>query len=54
MEGLGVTLREEEGDLFNLDASYSLAHCVSVDLRMGAGIAVIFRDKYGGIEELRS
>jgi O-acetyl-ADP-ribose deacetylase (regulator of RNase III) len=32
-------------DLFT--SGDNLAHCVSKDLRMGAGIAKIFRDRYG-------
>ena len=38
--------KEEYRDLFTLPANYILAHCVSRDLAMGAGIAKIFRDKY--------
>ncbi len=41
------------GDLFQSKDS-SLAHCVSSDLRMGAGIARSFRDFFGRVEELRS
>lgn len=33
---------------------FSLAHCVSVDLRMGAGIAVMFREKFGVSNSLSS
>ena len=35
-----MTLREEHKDLFTVDESYYLAHCIASDLRMGAGIAV--------------
>ncbi len=45
-------LVEIKGDLFM--SQTSLAHCVSADLKMGAGIAKIFRDKFGGIDELLS
>src|SRR3989338_6456771 len=31
----------------------SMCHCVSVDLNMGAGIAVIFKKKYGCVSELK-
>ena len=31
---------------------FSLAHCISRDLKMGAGIAKTFRDKFGRIQEL--
>jgi len=39
------------GDLFT--SNTSLAHCVSVDLHMGAGIATIFKKKFNGIETLK-
>lgn len=40
-----------KGDLFgNTDC---LAHCVSRDLRMGAGIAVQFRRKFGKVQQLK-
>ena len=29
-------------------------HCVSEDLRMGKGIAVLFKKKFGGVEELQA
>lgn len=40
------------GDLFKSKAQ-SLAHCVSRDLKMSAGIAVEFREKYGHVNLLR-
>ena len=41
------------GDLFNApDQTTSLAHCVSRDLKMGKGIAKLFRDKFGRTNEL--
>lgn len=43
---------ELKGDLFQ--CKDSLAHCVSVDLAMSKGIAAEFRDRFGGLEELRS
>lgn len=45
--------REIKGDLFSASKAYSLAHCVAVDLRMGAGIATAFRDKFGQIKNLK-
>lgn len=48
-----LVFREIEGDLFSASKTYSLAHCVAADLRMGAGIAVAFRDKFGRIDELK-
>ena len=49
----GVT-REEQRDLFTTPTEYSLAHCVSEDLRMSKGIAATFKKKYGQIENLQS
>lgn len=42
---------EIEGDLF--ESKHALAHCVSADLAMSKGIAVEFRDRFGGVRELR-
>ena len=42
------------GDLFSSPSEASLAHCVSEDLRMGKGIATIFKRKFGGVRELSS
>lgn len=39
--------REEERDLFTLDSSCVLAHCISSDYALGAGIANVFNRKYG-------
>lgn len=48
-----LVFREIEGDLFSAPKTYSLAHCVAADLKMGAGIAVAFRDKFGQIDKLK-
>lgn len=45
--------RTVEGDLFTASEEYALAHCVATDLRMGAGIAVMFRNKFGRVAALR-
>ena len=37
--------KEEKRDLFTLPDEYMLAHCISADYALGAGIAKIFRDK---------
>lgn len=42
------------GDLFDAPKSFSLAHCVSTDLKMEAGIAVKFKEKFGNVEYLKS
>lgn len=49
---LRFRLTETKGDLFSCDAAESLVHCVSQDLRMGMGIAVAFKTKFGGVPEL--
>lgn len=37
---------EVRKDLFTVDKSYSLAHCIASDFRMGAGIAVKFQKEF--------
>lgn len=46
---------ELKGDLFKhaKNAGSSLGHCVSKDLKMGAGIAKLFREKYGNVDILK-
>ena len=48
----GVT-KEEHRDLFKVPVEYSLAHCVAEDLKMTKGIAVVFKEKFGRLPELR-
>lgn len=50
----GFSLKEEVGDLFMCDADACLAHCVSQDLRMGKGIAVLFKKRFGQVAELKA
>lgn len=38
---------EVKGDLFTIGTDFLLAHCISSDFAMGAGIARTFRDYYG-------
>ena len=45
-------LTEVKGDLFSAPPSSSLAHCISKDCRLGKGIAKLFKQKYGRIDEL--
>lgn len=45
---------EETGDLFNAPSNYSLAHCISQDVRMSQGTALMFRRKFGNVEMLKS
>lgn len=44
---------EEQRDLFKVSADYALAHCVAEDLRMLRGIPVVFKQKFGKVEELQ-
>lgn len=43
-------LSELNGDLFEYKGC--LVHCVSKDFRMGKGIALSFKNKYGRVDEL--
>ncbi|KAI6659337.1 O-acetyl-ADP-ribose deacetylase 1 isoform X1 [Oopsacas minuta] len=47
-------LTERVGDLFSCPATASMGHCVSRDLHMGKGIAVIFKKKFGGVAALKA
>ena len=48
-----MVVEERSGDLFSVPSSMSLAHCISKDIKMSAGIAKAFRRKFGGSEILR-
>nr|XP_023480670.1 O-acetyl-ADP-ribose deacetylase 1 isoform X2 [Equus caballus] len=50
----GSRITYVKGDLFACPKTDSLAHCISEDCRMGAGIAVLFKKKFGGVQELIS
>lgn len=52
-KGTKFQLREISGDLFSAPSNFSIGHCVAADLKMGKGIAVKFRDKFGRIAELK-
>ena len=45
-----MKLIEINGNLF--EDNNSLAHCVSQDLAMSKGIAVIFKEKFGNVDKL--
>ena len=47
-----LKVQYKEGDLFSCPEDESLAHCVSADLKMSKGIAVIFKDRFKGVREL--
>jgi len=48
-----MTFREEKMDLFTVDESYFLAHCIASDLALGAGVAVPMNKKFGLREKIR-
>lgn len=41
-----MILSEIQGDLFEIGDEYQLAHCISADAKMGAGIAVQFTKRF--------
>lgn len=41
-----MIFREIQTDLFEMEEAYHLAHCISADAKMGAGIAVQFRQRF--------
>ncbi|KAL4088776.1 hypothetical protein QTP88_023860 [Uroleucon formosanum] len=43
---------ESKGDIFETDPSIPLAHCVSSDLKLTKGIALEFRRRFGGLNQL--
>ncbi|KAK7132156.1 hypothetical protein R3I93_018649 [Phoxinus phoxinus] len=45
-------LLHKRGDLFTCPSTDALAHCISEDCHMGAGIAVLFKEHFLGAEEL--
>ena len=49
-----MIFKEENRDLFKVDESYYLAHCVATDIRMGAGIAVSMNAKFGLRKQLQA
>jgi hypothetical protein len=49
-----VILKEERRNLFEVDEKYYLAHCISADAEMGAGIAVEFAKKFPKIKMLKN
>ncbi|XP_034027502.1 ADP-ribose glycohydrolase OARD1 [Thalassophryne amazonica] len=47
------SLQYVTGDLFSCPEDEALAHCISEDCRMGAGIAVLFKQRFQGVDELK-
>ena len=52
-QGEQCSMWTEHGCLFDVSPELSLCHCVSKDLKMGAGIAASFKKHFGGVEDLR-
>lgn len=46
--------KEEKRDLFSVDDSYYIAHCISADFALGAGIAKEIDRRFNTREELKS
>ena len=44
--------REVQQDLFSVPKDYCLAHCISADFKLGAGIAVEFNKRFNCKQEL--
>lgn len=44
---------EIKGDLFKVSGDYVLAHCISSDAKMGAGIAVQFKKRFKLIDTIQ-
>ena len=42
-----------KGDLFSVGKDVSLAHCISEDCRLGKGVAKIFRERFGRVDEIQ-
>jgi O-acetyl-ADP-ribose deacetylase (regulator of RNase III) len=53
-DSLQTVVREVTGDLFSSDPTASLGHCVSRDLAMGKGIAVVFKRQFGRVADLKA
>lgn len=53
MKKEGFFIEEIKGDLFGVESSFSLGHCVSQDLVMGKGIAVEFKERFGNVDKLK-
>lgn len=51
--GVFMIYKEIQKDLFNVDDSYHLAHCVSSDFSLGMGIAKDFQEKFNLKEKLK-
>lgn len=48
-----MKFEEKKMNLFDVPESYYLAHCISADYALGAGIAVEFNKRFGLTEKLK-
>ncbi|KAL4092465.1 hypothetical protein QTP88_026966 [Uroleucon formosanum] len=46
-------VKEEAGDLFDAPSDYSLVTCISQDVKMSHGTALMFRRKFGNVDMLK-
>jgi len=46
------SIKEKKGDLFLGTENICLAHCISQDVKMSKGIALHFKSKFGGVQEI--
>lgn len=47
-----MTIKEEKRDLFTMPSDYALAHCISADFKLGAGIARKFDELFDARQKL--
>lgn len=47
-----MTIKEEKRDLFTMPNDYALAHCISADFKLGAGIAKEFDKRFDARQKL--
>lgn len=47
-----MTIKEEKRDLFTMPSDYALAHCISADFALGAGIAKEFDKRLNAKQKL--
>lgn len=48
----GVT-REEHRNVFGIERDYALTNCFAADIPINARIAKVYRNKFGGVENLK-
>jgi len=48
-----MIFNKERRNLFDVDKDYHLAHCISADWKLGAGIAYEFKRKFSGLASVK-